>query len=460
MPVLNDAHSRLNATEVARVVAPATPEAVAVAVADATAQRLAVCPAGALHSMGGQQFASGGVSISSSALTAIGPLDRDSATVWVQSGVTWPRLVEWLHRRQAGADKPLTIIQKQTGADELTLGGALSSNAHGRVLGRKPIVADVEAFHLTLPNGDRVLCSRELNSELFRAAIGGYGLFGFIDSIKLKLEPRSLLARRVREIPTHRAIHELEEQMARGASYGDFQFMTDETSADFMRRGILSTYAPAGSNAEAKDAGGGLSTEDWTRLYALAHTDKSRAYAEYASHYLGTDGQPHWSDDHQFSPYLPDASAILASRLGWTHFRSLMISELYVPRHRFDDFMESARSSLLDTEANLVYGTVRLIEADDETALRWAKQDYACIIFNLLVEHTPDGIDRARTQFQSLIDRALELDGCYYLTYHRWARRDQLERAYPELGRFLELKDRYDPRGVFSSDWYRSLVSP
>lgn len=460
MPVLNDVHSRLNATEVAGVVAPATTDAVAVAVADATAQGLAVCPAGALHSMGGQQFASGGVSISSSALTAIGPLDSDSATVWAQSGVTWPRLVEWLHRLQADADKPLTIIQKQTGADELTLGGALSSNAHGRVLGRKPIVADVEAFYLTLPNEDRVLCSRELNSELFRAAIGGYGLFGFIDSIKLKLEPRSLLARRVREIPTRRGIHELEDRMARGASYGDFQFMTDETSTDFMRRGILSTYEPAGTKAESTDAGRGLSMEDWTRLYALAHTDKFRAYAEYASHYLGTDGQPHWSDDHQFSPYLPDAGAILASKLGWTHFRSLMISELYVPRDRFEDFMESARSSLLDTEANLVYGTVRLIEADDETVLRWAKQDYACIIFNLLVEHTADGIDRARTQFQSLIDCALELDGCYYLTYHRWARRDQLERAYPELERFLELKDRYDPRGVFASDWYRSLVSP
>ena len=55
------------------------------------------------------------------------------------------------------------------------------------------------------------------------------------------------------------------------------------------------------------------------RLYVLAHTDKARAYDEYAAHYLQTDGQIYWSDDHQFSPYLPEAGEMLAGRLGWRH---------------------------------------------------------------------------------------------------------------------------------------------
>ena len=201
----------------------------------------------------------------------------------------------------------------------------------------------------------------------------------------------------------------------------------------------------------------GLSAEDWMRLYVLAHTDKARAYTEYADHYLRTDSQLYWSDDHQFSPYLPEAGDLLARTLGWATFKSLMISELYVPRNRFEDFMHAARQSLLDTDANVVYGTVRLIESEDETILRWAKQDYACIIFNLLVEHSPEGIERASSQFRQLIDCALDRDGSYYLTYHRWARNDQLQRAYPDLPKFLELKDRLDPNGVFESDWFRAL---
>ena len=188
MPLLNDVHSQLNETEVARVAAPATVEEVGAAIVEASAEGLVVCPAGSLHSMGGQQFASGGVSLSTSRLKGIGPLDADSATVWVQAGVTWTELVEWLRARQGGQAGELTIIQKQTGADEMTLGGALSSNIHGRVLGRRPIVDDIEAFYITRPGGERLLCSRTENAGLFRAAIGGYGLFGVVDDVQLRLE--------------------------------------------------------------------------------------------------------------------------------------------------------------------------------------------------------------------------------------------------------------------------------
>ncbi len=457
MVVLNDVQSRLNQTSMERVVAPANVEEVAAELAQAAADGLVVCPTGAMHSMGGQQFVTGGVSISSRELSNVGPLDSSSGTVWVQSGVTWPGLVSWLQSQQSSASSPLTIIQKQTGADELTLGGALSSNIHGRVLDRKPIVDDIEAFYTTLPCGERVRCSRTENPDLFSGAVGGYGMFGFIDSLKLRLEPRRQLVRRVREIATGDVIDELESQVKQGATYGDFQYMTDESSKDFMLKGILSTYTPTGEVLDIPEDQVGLSADDWTRLYVLAHTDKTRAYTEYREHYLQTDSQIYWSDDHQFSPYLPEAGDLLARSLGWATYKSLMISELYVPRDRFEDFMHAARESLLNTRANVVYGTVRLIEAEDETILRWAKQDYACIIFNLLVEHSPEGIDRATTQFRQLIDCALHLDGSYYLTYHRWARPDQLQLAYPSLSRFFEFKDQYDPGGLLTSDWYRAL---
>lgn len=35
-------------------------------------------------------------------------------------------------------------------------------------------------------------------------------------------------------------------------------------------------------------------------------------------------------------------------------------------------------------------GTIRLIERDDETFLAWARQPYACVIFNLHVVHTAE----------------------------------------------------------------------
>ena len=458
MPILNDVQSRLNETEILRIVRPKTAEDVRHEIEKAALDGIAICPSGSLHSMGGQQFAESGVSMSSSNLKEIGPLDAHNRTVWIQSGVTWPELVRWLREAQRGTPDTLSIIQKQTGADEMTLGGALSSNIHGRVLGRRPIVADIEEFYMTTAQGERVFCSRESNPELFGLAIGGYGLFGFVDSVKLALESRTQMVRRVAEIETGEVMSALQQRMEEGATYGDFQYMTDESSADFMNKGIVSTYSPMQFRVDAPRGQLGLTAEDWLRLYVLAHTDKSRAYDEYAGHYLKTDDQVYWSDEHQFSPYLPEAGDMLASRLGWRTFASLMISELYVPIARFAEFMRAARKSLLDTEANVVYGTVRLILREDETYLRWAREDYACVIFNLLVEHSSEGITRAKKQFQALIDCALDEGGGYYLTYHRWARKDQVEKAYPQFRSFLEMKDRYDPNRLFTSEWHRHYV--
>ena len=87
--------------------------------------------------------------------------------------------------------------------------------------------------------------------------------------------------------------------------------------------------------------------------------------------------------------------------------------------------------------------------------LAWAKQPYACVIFNLHVTPTTAGIDKAKQDFRRLIDRGLSYGGTYYLTYHRWAERAQVLAAYPQFPEFLRHKRRFDPDERFQSDWYR-----
>lgn len=54
--------------------------------------------------------------------------------------------IDHLLAAQVRREHPWGIIQKQTGADRLSLGGALAANAHGRGLSFKPIIGDVEAL--------------------------------------------------------------------------------------------------------------------------------------------------------------------------------------------------------------------------------------------------------------------------------------------------------------------------
>jgi hypothetical protein len=46
------------------------------------------------------------------------------------------------------------------------------------------------------------------------------------------------------------------------------------------------------------------------------------------------------------------------------------------------------------------------------------------------------------------------VEALYYLTYHRYATRNQVESCYPQFAEFLRLKKKYDPEERFQSDWY------
>jgi FAD/FMN-containing dehydrogenase len=104
---------------------------------------------------------------------------------------------------------------------------------------------------------------------------------------------------------------------------------------------------------------------------------------------------------------------------------------------------------------DLIYGTIRLIERDTDSFLPWARQDYACVIFNLHTPHTKEGIAATERSFRRLIDLAIAREGSFYLTYSRAASAEQVRACYPELARFFEAKRRYDPQQRFQSDWYR-----
>jgi hypothetical protein len=134
-----------------------------------------------------------------------------------------------------------------------------------------------------------------------------------------------------------------------------------------------------------------------------------------------------------------------------------MISELYVPRHLLGAFLDDAAGALREAGADVIYGTIRLIERDEESFLAWAREPWACVVLNLHVEHSPAGIAHATRSFRTLIDAARARGGSYYLTYHRWATREQLLACHPRVPELLALKGKYDPEERFQSDWSRLL---
>jgi FAD/FMN-containing dehydrogenase len=456
-PVLNDVHSQLNATSVAEVWSPKTLGELRAALFRAKRLGLGISIGGGRHSMGGQQFGAGTLHLDLSRMKKLISLDTENGLAVVEAGIQWPRLVKALLAAQEGREKVWTIRQKQTGADNMSIGGALSSNVHGRGLTMAPFVEDVESFWLLDARGRHLRCSRKENPELFRLVIGGYGLFGIITQVELRLVERAKVERQVELAAVDSVVALLEKKAREGAIYGDFQFSTDAVSNTFLKDGVVSTYHRLPKDAHLPPGEKELSPEDWKELYLLAHVNKKAAYERYTSYYLSTQGQRYWADTAQLGVYLPGYHDAIDAATQAPVKGSEMISEVYVPRDKLGAFMGLVRGDFRTHGTNVIYGTVRLIEQDQETFLPWAKQRYAAIVFNLHVDHDGPGLARAREEFQRLIGRALSFGGNYYLTYHRWASPDQVAEGYPEMKRFLGKKKHYDPGELFRSDWYRAM---
>lgn len=69
-----------------------------------------------------------------------------------------------------------------------SVGGSVSVNAHG-IISDKTLADSVRSLEIV--NGDMIIirCDRSINKELFSLILGGYGLFGIITTVTIKIIP-------------------------------------------------------------------------------------------------------------------------------------------------------------------------------------------------------------------------------------------------------------------------------
>ena len=457
--LLNDVHSELNPTTVAWVARPTQLEDLVAVIRKAAQDGVSLSVAGARHAMGGQQFAANHGHIDMTGLHQVLHADADRGLLCMQAGANWHHIIAATHKMPTPDGGCWAIRQKQTGVDEVTLGGSISANAHGRGLLMQPLGDDIEDLTLVTAQGEVLLCSRTQNAELFAWVVGGYGLFGVVYAATLRLTRRQRVRRLVDVLDLSDAMHAIYRRVQEGCLYGDFQFVIDPTDNRFLRRGVFACYEPTDVPEADSPMAADLAPDTWLQLLKLAHDDKAQAFKLYAQHYVGTHGNTYWADTMQLSTYIPSYADFLESAQppaqDTAARQTLVIGEHYVPRDHIAVFMERAAQVLQAMKVEVIYGTIRAILRDETSALAWAKDDYACVIFNLRTTHTPEGRSQTAEAFQGLMDVALDLGGSYFLTYHRYATRAQLLRAYPQFETFIQRKRHFDPQGRFTSDWYQ-----
>ena len=60
---------------------------------------------------------------------------------------------------------------------------------------------------------------------------------------------------------------------------------------------------------------------------------------------------------------------------------------------------------------------------------------------------------------EALIERVIAIGGSFYLPYRLHARRDQVDKAYANVARFIERKRHYDPQLLFRNAMWDAYFS-
>ncbi|MCX8266461.1 MAG: FAD-binding oxidoreductase, partial [Planctomycetota bacterium] len=131
-----------------------------------------------------------------------------------------------------------------------------------------------------------------------------------------------------------------------------------------------------------------------------------------------------------------------------------ILHEYFVPRHRVIEFVEALRRIIPEHEANLLSVTVRTVNEDEDTFLRYADQPMIAFVMLFAQNKTAAGESKMQAITQDLIDAAIENDGRYYLPYRMHATHDQFHKAYPQADKFFALKRKYDPEELFQNLFY------
>ena len=133
-----------------------------------------------------------------------------------------------------------------------------------------------------------------------------------------------------------------------------------------------------------------------------------------------------------------------------------ILHEYFLPRSGIVAFVDEMRSIVPKHRCDLLNVTVRSVNEDHDSFLRYADQPMIAFVMLFQQPITAESEARMQAMTRELIDRALAHGGRYYLPYRLHATPEQFDRAYPQATRFFELKQQNDPEELFQNQFWRT----
>ena len=393
---------------------------------------------GGRFSMGGQIAYENSLHIDMRQFNSVLNLDTIEKKITVQPGITWRDL------QQVIDPYGLSVKIMQTYAN-FTVGGSISVNCHGRYIGHGPIVSSVLEIKIATASGEVITANRTQNTEVFAAAIGGYGGIGAIIEVTLQLADNVKVERQTAQVApdeynnffNNNVRNDAKVIFQNGDLYPPHFDIINSVAWRKTEKPLTDTVrvTPAGERywleAQAMKVVSSGDFGKWMRrklvdpnLYAIEKVVWRNREASY--------------DVQELEP---------ASREETTY----VLQEYFIPVNNIKSFIPKMKAIYDKYDVNVINVSLRHAYADEETYLSWAAEEVFAFVIYYKQGVDSESREKVRQWTVEMTDAILSEKGRWYLPYQPHATLDQFRKGYPQADKYFEIKNRLDPDHRFTN---------
>lgn len=400
---------------------------------------LKISIAGARHSMGGHTMYPNGIVLNMLPYKQM-ELDTVNNILTIGSGALWEDAIKYLDKH----GKSIAVMQAFS---SFSIGGSISVNGHGWQKNLPPVSSSVISFTLMKVNGEIVNCSRQENPELFKLVIGGYGLFGIVLDVKLKVVANEALQYKYIRLSPDNYVSYYKKYISENPNvnlvFGRLRISNkhflEEATLNFFEKtdAAIPTLQKAKSTETQRLVfRGSVNSEYGKRLRWDLETGMNKASKNeiYSRNELLND---HVSLIENKDPASTD-----------------LLQEYFIPERNFNQFISDIKPILNNSKIDLLNITIRGVYQDNDSYLNYARENVFGFVLLFNQKKTNEQEAEMKKLANLLVDAAIKNQGTFYLPYRLHIDKNKMRKSYPDAETFFQLKRKYDPTEILNNKFY------
>jgi FAD/FMN-containing dehydrogenase len=403
--------------------------------------KIPISIAGAKHTMGGHTMYPNGIVLNMRPYNSM-QIDTINNVLTIGSGALWEDAIIYLDK----FNKSVAVMQAFS---SFSIGGSISVNGHGWQKDLPPISSSILSFTILNHNGEILNCSRTENQELFSLVIGGYGLFGIILDIKLKIVDNEELQFKYIRLSPENYIENYKKFVSNNPKVTLVFGRLRISNKQFLEEATLNYFEKVEKKPEQ------LYGENKNLESSKRVVFRSTVNSEYGKRLrwdLET-GMNKVSKNETFSRnnLLNDNVTLIENK---NPNSTDILHEYFIPERYFKEYIHELKTVLPNKHVDLLNITIRGVYKDNDSYLNYAKENVFGFVFLFNQTKNEKNEIEMKNLTEQLVKIAIKYEGTYYLPYRLHIDKKTFRKVYPKGEDFFKLKLKYDPEEVFKNKFY------